>query len=90
MKQLLIGMFLVLVFPAISFAGTITVTYAAGDEARVQEGITSNGAACNVAESLTDCTARIVKEHCAAIIKGYEMRKDAKTAREAVTAVSLT
>lgn len=83
-------MFLMLVFPSISFAGTIVVTYAAGDESRVQEGITSNGKACNSGESLTDCTNRLVKNHCIEMIRNYEQIRDMNVAAAAVTEVSLT
>lgn len=70
--------------------GQFTVNYVIGDETRVFEGVTKNGALCNTGESQSDCTARLLRKWVQEEIKNYEQNRDSQTAVDAVTDVTIT
>jgi len=72
------------------YAGTLTVTFDDADEARILEGITKNGEACNEGEGLRACAKRLLLETCKAEVRSYEKQRDAQIAREAVSDVNFS
>ena len=90
MKKIWMLGLLMVMYSSLALAGSITLNYPEGQKARILEGLTSNGKACNEGEALGPCAKRVLKRTLVDIVRSYEQKRDAEVARDAVVKVDIT
>lgn len=71
-----------------TYAGSFTINYPDGEQARILAGITKGGQACNQGEGLGACAKRIIVERIKHEVKIYDKYVAEKAAVDAVQAPS--